>query len=167
MKSDKLPRGLRNNNPFNIKKSEQPWQGKITYLLPLSDIDPTFEQFTTLELGVRAGLKLLYRYVYVYKLDTVYKVLERFAPRCENALDAYCDYVENIIVDYKNLYHTIQYSKGSSLFGQRALFFVMCHAIIRFECGINLNQCVNFKLSPRSLSDIFVKYFPNYNFKNY
>lgn len=169
MKSNRLPRGLRNNNPFNIKRSNETWFGKTEF--PSSTLgltrDPDFEQFRLLKYGVRAGLKLLYNYVYLYKLDTVYKVLARFAPRSENALDAYVEFVENIISNYSAYKLHCPYLPGSSLAGKRNLFFIMCYAIIRFENGINDNVCINFKLSPKSLSDTFNEFFPKYEFKNY
>lgn len=168
MKSNKLPRGLRNNNPFNIKKSSQPWKGKIT-ILPYDDFpsEQVFEVFSSLKYGVRAGLKLLYNYVYLYKLDTVYKVLERFAPRCENALDVYVEYVENTISNYSATKLHQPYLQGSSLIGKRNIFFIMCYAIIRYENGINDNVCINFHLTPKALSATFDEFFPNYTFKNY
>ena len=42
-------RGLRNNNPLNLRKTSAKWLGKI----PSTDKD--FEQFTSLEMGLRAG----------------------------------------------------------------------------------------------------------------
>jgi hypothetical protein len=43
-------RGLRNNNPLNIRKTAAKWTGKIS-----DGADKEFEQFISLELGLRAG----------------------------------------------------------------------------------------------------------------
>lgn len=54
------PRGMRNNNPGNLKIGNSPWQGKI----PVSqNTDGTFEQFTSFPLGARAMIKLLINYI--------------------------------------------------------------------------------------------------------
>lgn len=80
-------RGLRNNNPFNIKKSKSDWYGKKQV-----STDPAFEQFTCMYFGIRAGMKLLCNYV-DKGFDTPRKIIERFAPRCENATSAYLSYI--------------------------------------------------------------------------
>ncbi|WP_299368329.1 hypothetical protein [Winogradskyella sp.] len=58
---DEYPRGIRNNNPGNIKYSaSNNWLGKI----PLSEnTDGTFEQFETFAYGTRAMLLLLTNYI--------------------------------------------------------------------------------------------------------
>ena len=50
----KQARGMRNNNPLNIIKSEKiNWQGEVK-----PSTDPNFAQFETLEYGLRAAFKL-------------------------------------------------------------------------------------------------------------
>ena len=44
------PRGYRNNNPLNIRISNNPWQGKIS-----DNTDGSFEQFVDMAHGYRAG----------------------------------------------------------------------------------------------------------------
>ena len=161
MISSKLPRGLRNNNPFNIKKSLQPWQGKRTISPDGSKLDPTFESFQSMRYGVRAGLKLLYNYIYLYGDTTVYKILSRFAPRSENATDAYCQFIENYILSGID---NCGYCKDGSLVGNKRAFFKMCEGIIKYENGIGVNCLYNFKLDSKSLQDTFFYFFPNYNF---
>lgn len=80
-------RGLRNNNPFNIKKSNNKWIGKI------KGDDKVFETFDTLEHGYRAGLIILKTYYTKYKLHTYRAILNRFAPSSENNLDNYLDFI--------------------------------------------------------------------------
>lgn len=80
-------RGIRNNNPFNIRKSNSRWLGKI------KGVDNEFETFDTLEHGYRAGLKLLLTYYKKYKLHSYGAILNRFAPSIENNLDKYKSYL--------------------------------------------------------------------------
>lgn len=80
-------RGIRNNNPFNIRKSSSRWLGKI------KGSDNEFETFDSLDHGYRAGLLLLANYYKKYKLHSVGAILRRFAPPTENNLDNYIRYV--------------------------------------------------------------------------
>lgn len=54
------PRGIRNNNPGNIKIGSSNWQGKI----PIeNNTDGVFEQFQSFPYGARATIKLLQNYI--------------------------------------------------------------------------------------------------------
>ncbi len=59
-------RGLRNNNPGNIKKSSTAWTGKV-----VPGTDPTFEQFTTMAYGLRALMKNIMSKISLHGLDTI------------------------------------------------------------------------------------------------
>ena len=84
-----LPRGIRNNNPLNIRKSKDKWKG-----LSLTQNDPSFCQFETLEYGWRAAFYLLTRtYYHKYRLYTIRAIISKWAPPCENNSKAY---VENV-----------------------------------------------------------------------
>lgn len=81
-------RGIRNNNPFNIRKSENSWKGKIRI-----SGDKDFEQFTTIWFGLRAGFLLL-RNAYLNKgFDTPLRILYKYAPCKENDTQSYLDFV--------------------------------------------------------------------------
>ena len=68
-------RGIRNKNPFNIRRSNNSWRGK-TALNP----DKEFERFTSMDYGLRAGFLLL-RNAYLSKgFNTVELIINRFAP---------------------------------------------------------------------------------------
>jgi hypothetical protein len=67
------------NNPFNIISTKTAWQGKIGSKVA-SNSGLEFVVFDTLENGVRAGLKNLSNYFTVHKKDTVYKIINRYAP---------------------------------------------------------------------------------------
>jgi len=83
-----MSRGYRNNNPSNIKKNNIEWEG-------LSDVqdDDVFYKFTDIVYGIRAFFVILFNYNKLYKLDTIRKILNRFAPSCENPTSNYVDFV--------------------------------------------------------------------------
>ena len=71
-----LSRGYRNNNPLNIRKSWQTWKGKIY----VGNTDPDFEQFENMAYGYRAALITMRTYIKKYGLNTVYQIINRWAP---------------------------------------------------------------------------------------
>lgn len=78
-----LPRGIRNNNPLNIRIGNV-WLGEVD-----NPTDLEFEQFVSMEYGLRAAFVLLRRYIRHYHLDTVQLIISRWAPRSENHTDSY------------------------------------------------------------------------------
>jgi hypothetical protein len=78
-----IPRGIRNNNPGNIRKGND-WRGEIS-----NQTDAAFEQYKTPEYGIRALGKILLSYQRKYGLDTVRKLITRWAPPNENNTNAY------------------------------------------------------------------------------
>ena len=86
-----IPRGVRNNNPGNIKElpgDTTQWQGERA-----TDDDSIFEEFETPEAGFRAFGKILRNYQSKYGLDTVRKCITRWAPTSENDTDNYINFV--------------------------------------------------------------------------
>lgn len=83
MAEKKIPRGLRNNNPGNIRKNSDVFQGEKT------SSDKEFKQFKSMAYGYRAIFKILSNYYRNYKLDTIRKMIGRWAPENENNTDAY------------------------------------------------------------------------------
>lgn len=83
MRNNKLPRGLRNNNPGNIRRNSDAFQGEKT------SSDREFKQFKSMAYGYRAIFKILSNYYRNYKLDTIRKMIGRWAPENENNTDAY------------------------------------------------------------------------------
>ena len=73
-----LSRGIRNNNPLNIRIGNR-WIGEVIH-----PTDSEFEQFVSLRYGLRAGFVLLRRYIVRYKLNTVRLIISRWAPSTEN-----------------------------------------------------------------------------------
>lgn len=82
-----IPRGIRNNNPLNIRIGNV-WLGEV----PTPD-DPDFEQFVSMRYGLRAGFILLRRYIRHYKRTTVPAVIAAWAPSNENNTQRYIDTV--------------------------------------------------------------------------
>jgi hypothetical protein len=84
MHSFLLPRGIRNNNPGNIRLGTVRWQGQK----PIQQ-DTEFVEFEAPQDGIRALMKLLLTYQRKYGLDTVESIINRYAPPHENATDHY------------------------------------------------------------------------------
>ena len=79
------PRGIRNNNPLNIRRSKDQWKG-----LAEAQTDRAFVQFKSLEYGWRAAFYLLTRtYYHKYRLYTIRTIIRRWAPSNENDTNAY------------------------------------------------------------------------------
>ncbi len=85
-----LPRGIRNNNPLNIRRTaKDQWQG-----LRAQQTDSAFCQFETLEYGWRAAFYLLTRtYYHKYRLYTIRAIINKWAPPNENLT---ATYIENV-----------------------------------------------------------------------
>ena len=86
------PRGIRNNNPGNIRLSATSWLGQQS-----SQDDPDFVQFTTPLYGLRALMKTLLTYYERYNLNTVESLINRYAPPHENATDNYIYQVAKVL----------------------------------------------------------------------
>lgn len=82
-----LPRGIRNNNPLNIRIGNV-WLGEVA-----NPTDPDFEQFVNMKYGLRAAFILLRRYINHYHRNTVPMILAAWAPSCENNTTNYIDFV--------------------------------------------------------------------------
>ena len=82
------PRGLRNNNPLNIRRSKDEWQGTAT-----TQTDKEFVQFQSMAHGYRAAWRTLYTYYKRLrerkKHFTVENIIHRWAPPKENNTKRY------------------------------------------------------------------------------
>ena len=80
-----IPRGIRNNNPLNIRRSKDKWKG-----MRAVQSDAQFVQFESLEWGWRAAFYLLTRtYYHKYRLFTIRAIVQKWAPAIENNTKAY------------------------------------------------------------------------------
>lgn len=87
MAKKQVPRGIRNNNPLNIRIGNT-WLGEVN--IPN---DPAFEQFVSMKYGLRAGFIILRRYIRRYHKDTVASIISTWAPENENQTQRYIDVV--------------------------------------------------------------------------
>lgn len=82
-----IPRGIRNNNPLNIRIGNT-WLGERA-----NPTDPAFEEFVSMEYGLRAAFTILRRYIRRYHKDTVSEIISTWAPASENNTQRYIDSV--------------------------------------------------------------------------
>lgn len=78
-----IPRGYRNNNPLNIRHTPTYWRGET------SAPNDTFCRFIDIRHGLRAGLKLIFNYNQIYGINTIERLVSRWAPSCENSTETY------------------------------------------------------------------------------
>lgn len=121
--NQQIPRGIRNNNPGNIRWGEN-WQGLKK---DGKKQDPSFCVFTNAVYGIRALAKVLKNYQRLYGLNTPRKIINRYAPPFENQTQAYIQSVAqqlgitpDSVVDLS----------------ERGVLTVFIKAIIRYENGI-------------------------------
>jgi hypothetical protein len=77
-------RGIRNNNPGNLRRSNDPWQG-----LAEQQADSDFFIFKSPVYGIRALARTLIAYQDKHGLHTIRTLISRWAPTAENNTDAY------------------------------------------------------------------------------
>lgn len=87
--SNNEPRGIRNNNPGNIRWGDD-WRGLVPYA---QRTDKSFCQFTAPEYGIRAMIIILRNYQRKRGLKTVADIINRWAPPVENNTLAYINSV--------------------------------------------------------------------------
>lgn len=115
-----IPRGIRNNNPLNIRRSASRWRG-----MSAQQNDPAFVQFENIRWGLRAGVMLLANYI-AHGYNTPRKIINRWAPASENVTAAYivavCSYC-NIRPD-----DVVEFTDKQTICS-------MISAMCRVECG--------------------------------
>jgi len=116
-------RGIRNNNPGNIKLSNTAWQGKVPND---QNTDGTFEQFQDMAHGIRAVYRLLITYANKHKLRTVDEIIDRWAPSGENSETARDNYKRFVLVEART--HIMQTPADLQKFAA---------GIMSFENGLN------------------------------
>lgn len=83
-----VPRGLRNNNPGNIRINGVAYQGEV-----LPSKDKAFKQFSAMAYGYRAMFVLLHTYQRKYGLRSIETMISRYAPSNENHTRGYINAV--------------------------------------------------------------------------
>lgn len=120
---EQLPRGIRNNNPGNIRHGAS-WQG----LNPNGrNIDSAFCVFESPVFGIRALAKVLINYKKIHGLNTVRQIVSRYAPSNENQTAAYIQTVAKQLEVYPDTKIDIE---------ERGVLTVFIKAVIRMENGI-------------------------------
>ena len=84
---EKLPRGIRNKNPGNIKLGTD-WDG-----LAAEQTDPTFCIFDEAVMGIRALMRILLTYRFTHNKKNIDSIIRRWAPPSENDTEAYIKFV--------------------------------------------------------------------------
>ncbi len=113
-------RGIRNNNPGNIRHGDA-WQG-----LAEQQTDSSFCVFRSPEYGIRALAKVLLNYEKKYGLNTVRKIVSRYAPENENDTESYIKSVAGQLGVDTDEPITVR---------DKATLLVLVKAIIRHENG--------------------------------
>ena len=80
----RTPRGIRNNNPGNIRRNGDPWQG-----LAERQGDVEFFTFKSSIYGIRALARTLIVYQDKHNLRSIRQIISRWAPSVENNTNAY------------------------------------------------------------------------------
>lgn len=118
-----VPRGVRNNNPLNIRIGNT-WLGERN----AADCDdPDFEQFTSMIYGLRAAFCILRRYIRHYHRNTITLIISSWAPSNENETKKYIDFVckKMQCSDDRNI-----------LFEDKPTMCALVQAMAQMECGV-------------------------------
>lgn len=83
-RTEHTPRGIRNNNPGNLRRTADRWRG-----LHPEQTDPEFFRFTAPEWGYRALMRTLQNYRRRHGCSTLADFIYRWAPVRENNTAAY------------------------------------------------------------------------------
>lgn len=121
--------GIKNNNPANIRYSSlNKWkhQGKP---------NKGFCTFDSPVWGVRALLILIRKYRFSYGLDSVFKIISRFAPSSENDTSAYVKFICNCLGVSPDETLNLDFF----FFAEFSQLFKLCHSICIIESGYDLS----------------------------
>ena len=84
-----VPRGVRNNNPGNVRRTKDNWQG-----LAAEQTDTAFFQFVSAPQGIRCLARILLNYQDKRGLRTIEKIIWRWAPPSDdNPTESYVSFV--------------------------------------------------------------------------
>lgn len=82
------PRGIRNNNPLNIERTADAWEG-------MAGDDGRFVVFSAPFYGLRAAARILKNYAIKYQINTISGIVSRWAPENENDTANYINFVSH------------------------------------------------------------------------
>lgn len=122
------PRGLRNNNPGNLIRTSDAWQGKIPFS---QSKDTKFEQFYELRYGVRA-LMININSQFKKGINTVREIITKYAPPHENNTEQY------II----GVCQALGVGDSEALVLTEEILMALCKAIVKIEIGASYAQFI-------------------------
>ena len=141
MDTKQEPRGIRNNNPLNIRYVERnKWKGQrppsnpsvangdsLPFVGPEShpviplktpvapDGEKTFCQFESMKWGIRAAFILIHNYIHIYGLHTIQAVVTRWAPVVDhNDPDSYAARVRELM-EKSSVNYRLDFSNGADM----------------------------------------------------
>ena len=88
-----ISRGMRNNNPGNLVRTNETWKGKVPFS---QSTDTHFEQFTELRYGIRAMMRDLISDIKKGK-NTIQAIINEYAPAFENNTVVYINSVADAL----------------------------------------------------------------------
>ena len=116
-----IPRGIKNNNPLNIRHNADHFQGET------SGNDKAFKTFVSMPYGYRAAFVILATYL-SRGINTIEKIISKWAPPSENDTGSYIAYVERWSGVSRN--QELTYSDGAD-------YIMIVSAMSYIENGIN------------------------------
>lgn len=125
-----VPRGIRNNNPLNIRIGNT-WLGERP-----RPVDKDFEEFVSMEYGLRAAFVILRRYIRRYHKDTIIEVVSTWAPANENDTQRYIDFVAKTMLLPPDAHFR---------FEDRETMVRLVSAMARFESGQEVSMNLIYK----------------------
>lgn len=125
-------RGIRNNNPLNIRKGCS-WMGERG-----QQDDSQFEQFVSMEMGLRAGIRLVCNHIdgrtsSKIKCSNLDRLIRAWAPPTENNAEAYIATVEKLtgINRFQRIYSN-----------NRDMICRIVRAMAQVECGSSISAAI-------------------------
>ena len=132
-----MKRGIRNNNPLNIRHSSDEWQGAA-----MTQTDRSFVQFQSMAYGYRAAWKVLDTYCLRFTRErevlNVRNIIARWAPPSENDTEAYIRTVVSLsgLGANENIPRPHRYRNFEQL--QRTALLLAAMTCV--ECGIGMDE---------------------------
>lgn len=120
MENKQLPRGIRNNNPLNIRLVwRNKWKGQTPQPLPLKGVggsgDGAFCQFESMKWGIRAAFILIHNYIHIYGLQTIKAIVSRWAPAEDhNDPDSYAARVRELM-EKSSVNYRLDFCNGADM----------------------------------------------------
>lgn len=120
------PRGVRNNNPLNIKRSSQVFLGETTNIY-----ETTFKTFKSVVWGFRAAICIIRTYIMLKDCKTPYAIIHRWCP--DETADRYTVFVcRKVGIDPNQEIN----------FAQRTIIVALVSAMAIFETGVTFDNTI-------------------------